>query len=85
MRDKVLIEEKMQKLIEMTAGFCDEYLDEEYKHLCEKLIRKVPHKRNVPFLSGRIEIWAAAIVYALGSINFLFDQSFENSVPKIVR
>ena len=28
-------------------------------------------------MSGRIEIWAAAIVYSLGSINFLFDQSFE--------
>ncbi|MDI6885405.1 MAG: DUF6398 domain-containing protein [archaeon] len=77
MRDKVLIEEKMQKLIEMTAGFCDEYLDEDYKQLCEKLIRKMSRKRNVPFLSGRIEIWAAAIVYAIGSINFLFDQSFE--------
>jgi len=77
MKDKVLIEEKMQKLIEMTTGFCDEYLDEDYKQLCEKLIRKMSRKRNVPFLSGRIEIWAAAIVYALGSINFLFDQSFE--------
>lgn len=33
-------------------------------------------KRNVPFLSGRVEIWAAAIIYALGSINFLFDKSF---------
>jgi hypothetical protein len=77
MGDKVLIEEKMQKLIEMTAGFCDEYLDEDYKQLCEKLIRKMSRKRNVPFLSGRIEIWAAAIVYAIGSINFLFDHSFE--------
>lgn len=77
MRDKILIEEKMQKLIEMTAVFCDEYLDVDYKQLCEKLIRKMSRKRNVPFLSGRIEIWAAAIVYAIGSINFLFDQSFE--------
>ena len=76
MRDKCLIEGKMQKLIEMTAGFCDAHLDEEYKLLCEKLIRKMGRKRNVPFLSGRIEIWAAAIVYAVGSINFLFDKSF---------
>ncbi len=66
----------MQKLIEMTARFCDEHLDEEYKQLCEKLIRKMSRKRNVPFLSGRIEIWAAAIVYAIGSINF-FDRNFE--------
>jgi hypothetical protein len=77
MNDNVLIEEKMRKLIEMTAGFCDAYLDEDYKQLCEKLIRKMSRKRNVPFLSGRMEIWAAAIIHAIGSINVLFDQSFE--------
>jgi hypothetical protein len=32
-------------------------------------------KRNVPFLSGRMEIWTAAVIHALGSINFLFDTS----------
>jgi hypothetical protein len=34
-------------------------------------------KRQVPFLSGRLEIWAAAVVYVLGQINFRFDKSFE--------
>ena len=29
------------------------------------------------FRGGKIEIWAAAVVYAIGSINFLFDKSFE--------
>ena len=77
MRDKNVIEEKTKTLIEMTAEFCITYLDEDYKQLCEKLIRKMSRKRNVPFLYGRIDIWAAAIVYALGQINFLFDRSFE--------
>lgn len=77
MRDKALIQKKMHTLIEMTAGFCDTYLDEEYKQLSEKLIRKMARKRNVPFLYGRIEIWAAAVVYALGTLNFLFDRKFE--------
>lgn len=77
MRDKALEEEKMRKLVEMTTRFCDEYLDEEYKQLCEKPIRKMSHKRNVPFLSGRIEIRAATLVYVLGGVNFLFDHSFE--------
>lgn len=70
------VEEKTKKLTEMTSEFCQLYLDEGYKQLCEKLIQKMSRKRQVPFLSGRIEIWAAAIVYALGSINFLFDKSF---------
>lgn len=77
MRDKDLIEQRMQKLITMTVRFCDAYLNEDYKQLCEKLIRKMSRKRNVPFLSGKMEIWAAAIIHALGSINFLFDPNFE--------
>ena len=77
MKEKTIIEEKSQKLIEMTGKFCREFLDEDYRQLCEKLVRKMSRKRAVPFLSGRIEIWAAAVVYALGSINFLFDKSFK--------
>lgn len=75
--EKEIKEEKTQILIEMTASFSNEYLDEDYKELCEKLIRKMSRKRKVPFLSGKIEIWAAAIIHALGSINFLFDNNFE--------
>lgn len=77
MKDKVVIEENAKKLLEMTAGFCDKYLDEDYEQLCEKLLLKMKRKRNVPFLSGKLEIWAAAIIFALGRINFLFDKSFE--------
>jgi hypothetical protein len=74
MRNKLLIEEKTKELIELTREFCDNFLDDEYKHLCEKLIRKMSRKHNVPFLRGRENIWAASIIHALGRINFLFDQ-----------
>ena len=77
MKEKKMIEEKTQQLVGMTGSFCQQFLDEDYRQLCEKLIRKMSRKRAVPFLSGRMEIWAAAVVYALGSINFLFDNSFE--------
>jgi len=77
MRDKALIEEKKQRLLESTAGFCDAHLDEEYKQLCEKVILKMSRKRTVPFLSGRLDIWSASIIHALGQINFLFDQTFK--------
>jgi len=76
MQDKALIEEKSRMLAEMTGKFCDEHLDNEYKQLCEKLIQKMSRKRNVPFLYGSVEIWAAVIIHALGRINFLFDRSF---------
>lgn len=77
MTDKIVVEEKAKKLIEMTSDFSDKYLDEDYKHLCEKLILKMKRKRTVPFASGKLEIWAAAIIYALGRVNFLFDKSFK--------
>jgi hypothetical protein len=71
------IKEIEEKLIELTQIFCDQKLDSDYKHLCEKLIRKLGRKHDVPFQRGKIEIWAAAVIHALGSINFLFDKSFK--------
>jgi hypothetical protein len=77
MSNRELVQQKKDTLIQMTDGFAERYLDEDYKMLCRKLIEKMSRKRQVPFLSGRLEIWAAAVVYALGQINFLFDKSFE--------
>ncbi len=65
------------KLLELTAGFCAQKLDDDYAQLCEKLILKMGRKREVPFQSGKVEIWAAAVINAVGSINFLFDKAFE--------
>ena len=75
--DKDKVKETEIKLIEMTSRYCDEHLDNDYKELCIKMINKMGKKRNVPFTSGKIEIWASAIIYAIGSIIFLFDKSFE--------
>jgi hypothetical protein len=75
MTDKQRAQTIQHQLIQMTAAFCQQHADGEYERLCRKLIEKMARKRAVPFLSGRVEIWAAAIVYALGSINFLFDKS----------
>ena len=77
MNDKQRVQSIQHQLTEMTTNFCQAHLDQEYQVLCKKLIDKMARKRVVPFLSGRLEIWAAAIVYAVGSINFLFDTSFE--------
>lgn len=71
------IKQKEEKLIEITSAFCTQKLDDDYFHLCEKLVKKLGRKRDVPFQRGKIEIWAAAVIHAIGSINFLFDKSFE--------
>lgn len=69
---------KIEKLlIQMIEKFCEEKLDLEYTELCVLLTKKLGRKRDVPFQRGKIEIWAAAIIHAIGSINFLFDDSFQ--------
>lgn len=75
--DKTVIKERENELLEMTRMFCSQKLDEDYFQLSEKLIKKMGRKRDVPFKRGKLEIWAAAVVYTIGSINFLFDKSFE--------
>jgi len=71
------IKNKEKELLELTRSFCSQKLDDDYYQLCEKLILKLGRKRDVPFKSGKIEIWAAAVIHSIGSINFLFDKSFE--------
>ena len=73
--EKEKIIKKQQELIQLTKSFCDEKLNEECAVLVEKLICKLGRKRNVPFLTGQTAIWAAAVIHALATINFLFDKS----------
>ena len=75
--EKEKIIERQQEIIRLAKSFCNEKLDEEYADLAEKLICKLGEEQNVPFVSGQTSIWAAAVIHALGSINFLFDESFE--------
>lgn len=78
---KEKIEEKKAKLLELTTDFSKQYLNEEYNAVIEKLVNKMARKRTVPFETGKIEIWAAAVIHALGTVNFLFDKSSQPYVP----
>jgi len=60
---------------EITDRFCSEHLDREYAALCRELIGMVGRKRPSPLQRGDLRIWAGAVVYAVGSLNFLFDPS----------
>src|SRR5699024_11986226 len=71
------IKERENKILELTNSFCSQKLDEDYRQLCEKLIKKMGRKHEVPFKRGQLDIWAAGVVHSIGSINFLFDKSFE--------
>ncbi len=62
-------------IVELTDPFCKEHLTEGYATLARKMAAALARKRPSPLTSGKINTWACGIIYALGSINFLFDKS----------
>ena len=81
MDEKEKLKMREDEIAAMAMKFCKEKLDEDYEQLCEKMVRKLRRKRTKPLSTGRLEIWAAAVVYTIGSMNFLFDKSFKPYVP----
>jgi len=63
------------EILKLTDSFCAEHLDAEYGDLCRKLVAKLARKRPSPLERGDLRIWAGAVIYTLGGINFLFDRS----------
>jgi hypothetical protein len=66
-----------EDIIEITDQVCAKLLDAEYAELARQAVAKLARKRPSPLLGGRRGTWAAAVVYALGQVNFLFDSSSE--------
>ncbi|SNS52560.1 ST7 protein [Anaerovirgula multivorans] len=69
------MQDKYTEISSFIEGFCDKYLNEEYKFTCLQLCAALCRKRPSPLATGRGKIWACAIVHAVGSVNFLFDPS----------
>ncbi|MEI8202549.1 MAG: DUF6398 domain-containing protein [Bacteroidota bacterium] len=76
-KEKNEIESRKNQIIEALEPFCTQKLDDDYFQLCILLLDKLGKVQDKPLMSGRIEIWAVAILHALGTINFLFDKTFE--------
>ncbi len=66
-----------EEIIGITDEVCAKLLDAEYASLARQVVAKLARKRPSPLLGGRRVTWAAAVVYALGQVNFLFDSSRE--------
>ena len=62
-------------------AFCREYLNEEYAERSVMLTAKLARKRPSPLLRGDPRIWASAVIYALGRVNFLSDPSQTPHLP----
>lgn len=69
------MQDKYEQVAPMISDFCRRYLSEDYEALCLRLLEKLCRKRPSPLLSGRAGTWAAGIVYAIASNNYIFDKS----------
>ena len=69
--------ERLNEIKDLVLSFCEEYLDEELYGYALKLGEKLGRKRKISITRGKKEIWAAAIVYVIARLNFLFDMGNE--------
>lgn len=74
------IRPKYDAIVTLIDPICDEYLDAEYKQFAHYLTAALARKRPSPLLRGQARSWACGVIHALGTVNFLFDSSFEPHV-----
>lgn len=70
-----MMQEVYGEITAITDAFCREHLDEDYADLARLMAAALARKRPSPLARGRKDVWAAGIVYCLGTVNFLFDKS----------
>jgi hypothetical protein len=72
------VSEKQQaakEIASLVASFCDKHLNDELRACALKLCDTLSRKRKLNICRGRKEIWAAAIIYVIARLNFLFDKA----------
>ncbi|MBW1699336.1 MAG: SEC-C domain-containing protein [Deltaproteobacteria bacterium] len=69
---------RLESIQKMIQDFGQAKLNPMYTEFALKLSRRISRMRSLSIKRGRIEIWAAAIVYVIARLNFLFDP--ENSI-----
>lgn len=74
------MQETFNAIVALTDAFCRAHLDEEYAQLARQATAALCRKRPSPLATGHLKTWACGIVYALGSVNFLFDKSQKPSM-----
>lgn len=69
------MQEKFAAIVALIEPFCAKHLDEHYRKLILEATAALCRKRTSPLLRGKGNIWAAAIIHAIGTANLLVDSS----------
>ena len=70
-----------EEIIELVNRFSDDYLNDEFREFCLKLVLKLSQNPDVSLSRGKAEGWAAGAIYVIGQLNFLFDPITEYYIP----
>ena len=62
-------------IVNLTESVCKQYLNSDYATLARYLAAALARKRPSPIIKGKPATWACGILYALGTVNFLFDKT----------
>ena len=68
------VREKCELIFSKMKEFSDQFLNNNYLEICQKVLLGLARKKPSPLCRGQIPIWACSIVYAVGQENFLFDK-----------
>jgi hypothetical protein len=66
--------QRLEQIKELVRGFCAMHLNEELAGYAQKLCDTLGRGQKLSITKGKKEIWAAAIVYVIARLNFLFDR-----------
>jgi hypothetical protein len=72
--------ERVDAIGKMIQTFGQKRLNPAYTDLSLKLCARISRMRKLSIERGRIEIWAAAILYVIARLNFLFDPENEINI-----
>jgi hypothetical protein len=78
------VEAKKQRIVQvrqLLEKFSAEHLSGQFSQYVFNLWEQVGRKRNYIITGGAAEVWAAAVVYVIGGLNFLFDRSNPHYLP----
>ncbi len=72
--------ERLNAIKELLKAFSEEHLNDELAGYSLNLCERIGRKRDLSVVRGKRETWAAAIVYVIARLNFLFDRQHEYSI-----
>lgn len=69
------LQQRYTSIVSLTDAVCREHLNEEYAAICRKMAAALCRKRPSPLAGSQAASWAGGIAYAVGSVNFLSDET----------